>query len=233
MDSNGMSNSGIFIEVGKKQILDELMLTIRQLTDWYVDIFYNFKLEAFILKHQGEYLYDEYLTEFIIRNKIVSPNEYKVHVMHQTNLPRTFSVDYEKTIFRFVETQDKDIADYTIKAYPLFINDLGSTLANRYYFYYKMNYIFNRVVYPNTMHVISVLSNDLVYHIEHNVNEDSIGYMNFIVKHLNLTDISHYDLLYLNNIYPEPNIEWFYNTPILIMILHNLVNSIRRGKTLK
>lgn len=233
MDSNGMSNSGIFIEVGKKQILDELMLTIRQLTDWYVDIFYNFKLEAFILKHQGEYLYDEYLTEFIIRNKIVSPNEYKVHVMHQTNLPRTFSVDYEKTIFRFVETQDRDIADYTIKAYPLFINDLGSTLANRYYFYYKMNYIFNRVVYPNTMHIISVLSNDLVYHIEHNVNEDSIGYMNFIVKHLNLTDINHNDLLYLNNIYPEPTIEWFYNIPILIMILHNLVNSIRRGKTLK
>lgn len=233
MDRNGMSTSGIFVEMGIKNLLNDLMFTIRQLTDWYVDIFYNFKLEAFILKHNGEYLYDEYLTEFIIRNKIVSPNEYKIHVMHQTNIPKTFSVDYEKTIFRFVETQDKDIADYTIKAYPLFINDLGSTLAERYYNYYKMQYIFNRTIYPDTMWIISVLSNDLVYHIEHNVTEPAIGYKNMIVKHLNLTDVGKEDILSLNDVYPEPTIEWFYNTPILIMILHNLVNSIKIGKTLK
>lgn len=233
MDRNGMSNSGIFVEMGIKNLLNDLMLTIRQLTDWYIDIFYNFKLEAFILKHQGEYLYDEYLTEFIIRNKIVSPNEYKIHVMHQTNIPKTFSVDYEKTIFRFVETQDKDIADYTIKAYPLFINDLGSTLSERYYNYFKMQYIFNRTVYPDTMWIISVLSNDLVYHIEHNVTEPAIGYKNMIVKHLNLTDVGREDILSLKDVYPEPTIEWFYNTPILIMILQNLVNSIKIGKTLK
>lgn len=233
MDKNGMSNSGIFVEMGIKNLLNDLMLTIRQLTDWYIDIFYNFKLEAFILKHQGEYLYDEYLTEFIIRNKIVSPNEYKIHVMHQTNIPKTFSVDYEKTIFRFVETQDKDIADYTIKAYPLFINDLGSTLSERYYNYFKMQYIFNRTVYPDTMWIISVLSNDLVYHIEHNVTEPAIGYKNMIVKHLNLTDVGREDILSLKDVYPEPTIEWFYNTPILIMILQNLVNSIKIGKTLK
>ena len=233
MDRNGMSTSGIFVEMGVKNILNDLMLIIRQLTDWYIDIFYNFKLEAFILNHRGEYLYDEYLTEFIIRNKIVSPNEYKIHVMHQTNIPKTFSVDYEKTIFRFIETQDKDIADYTIKAYPLYIDDLGSTLSERYYHYYKMRYIFNRQVYTTQTNIISVLLNELVYHIEHNVYDDSIGYMNIITKHLNLIDISKDDLLYLKDVYPQPTIEWFYNTPILIVILHNLVNSIRIGKTLK
>lgn len=232
--STGVENDyKLIIQSDAFDAAKDLELLMYKILNWYTDLFYNDRLEAFVLKHKNEYLYDEYLTEFIIRNRIISANEIGIHVMHQTNLPKTFSIDYEKTIFRFAETSKGDISEYIVKAYPSYINDLGSTLADRYYDYFRMCYVFDWVVYGNQTPVISVLNTNLIYHIESNTIDDYIGYQNLIIKHLHGEEITIEDLKYLENIDFKQNIEFFYNMPILVLILRKLCNSIINSKTLK
>lgn len=204
---------------------------IYKLRFWYIDLFYNNKLECFLFEHGPNYVYDEYLIEFIIRNNIISPNESGIYINHQTNISKTFSIDYEKTLFRMFEKNRSDIENYILKAGLSFIDDIGSTLSNRYYEYFRMVYMFDGIVFTPHIPVLSILENDLIYHIETHKEKENSSYENIIIKYINKT-LDFKDLDNLDNIQPEYDKEYFYILPILIFILRKLSNSITNNQNI-
>ena len=49
---------------------------IDKLKNYYIDLFYNQRVEAFILEDEYQFIYDPALTEFIIRNKIAQGSNF-------------------------------------------------------------------------------------------------------------------------------------------------------------
>ena len=103
------TNLKAVVELTKYDIakrLDDLSVS---LGNYFRDLFYDKYVQTFIYKWYNEYnMYDPFAIEFIIRNKILSSIDDFIFVNHQTEIPTTFSIDYDKSIFRAFELQSID-----------------------------------------------------------------------------------------------------------------------------
>lgn len=95
------------------------------LKDYYMSLFYDPKIQSFAylysnngtiggsIENQYGYhemmgfnVYDPYLIEFMIRNKIMTGSTNYIFITHQTVMPTTFPIDYDRTIFSSLERKD-------------------------------------------------------------------------------------------------------------------------------
>ncbi|MGL5751434.1 MAG: hypothetical protein ACRCXT_12950, partial [Paraclostridium sp.] len=74
-----------------------------RLKTYYCNLFYNNRVQTFTVNHNGFLIYDPYLIEFIKCNELVRNNDNYIHVDHQTFIPNSFALRYDKTIFKMVE----------------------------------------------------------------------------------------------------------------------------------
>lgn len=95
------------------QKIQDFLTKFDEISDKYLMLFYDEKTNSLV--YQDEYckLYDSYLTEFIIRNKIFqNPHDYKSLVLYNEDKTRKFPLNYEKSIYRSIEKKDKSRLPY-------------------------------------------------------------------------------------------------------------------------
>lgn len=115
--ANVGTNFAVLMEDTAYNIISDLEDTVKALKDYYIQLFYDARVQTFIYSRGqdprlfvtgGTYIhvYDQFLIEFLRRNNILSGASNYIYVAHQLFLPQTFGIDYNNTIFRSIEECD-------------------------------------------------------------------------------------------------------------------------------
>lgn len=223
MINNVGSNYKAVIKSTKYDLIEELERYTVLLKDYYISLFYRQKVQAFIYENNHVInAYDPYLTEFIIRNKILKGSTNYIYVAQQMFLPYTFSVDYDRTIFRAIE--DKDIN----KPFIRYIGNLikvEQKMSLLYAFpedYYYMEYSH---LNPALFSITLFDEVDIIDKIKNKSMTDDVM-VNILIKYFNNEEVTFEDLHSLKNIDYVSTKELFYLIPITIYCLENIIVNI-------
>lgn len=215
------------------KVLDKLAVKLKK---YFNELFYNDKVQTYTYVDLTEWrMYDAYMIEFLIRNEVLSNGEDGyIHVCHQLNTPRTFTIDYDRTIFRAFEEKDIEKLRVAIRRIvPQDINSYGTTFYARYETYFQAKYI----NYTNGYTSIS-MDDDLYYRIMDNnlveVNEgDDPNYTapiwkNIIIRYFYDPDdkitITEEEIKSLDtNMMISDSMHTFYTIPLLIFCLEKAI----------
>ena len=238
--SNMGTNFSCLIEEEDYNNANDIEEITTMLKDYYMSLFYDAKIQSFsynkndvadfasggirtMCKHCfGFKVYDPYLIEFLIRNKILSGATNYIHIQQQMYLPNTFGVDYDRTIFSSIENKDlsRHIGRY---AGNLLLNEQKLSLlyayAQDYYYmeYARINPKFYIIdIFNDPEFAKKIESNTLTSNVLKNV---IIGYFNNtkITKEI-LNEIRHIDYM--------DSMELFYLIPLAIYCLEQQIINI-------
>lgn len=207
--------------------IDHVECILDRLKTYYRDLFYSTRVQTFIFMIDEDRFYDPYMIEFIKKHQLMKNGNDYLYVAHQTVVPATFSLDYDKTFFRLIEHPRK----LNPEKKPLFcsqatlIEEYLSILSTRAEDYYKINYIRENNANPN-MYIIENFKKDLIDRIYDNNKYKDNNYLNIIIKYLNNEKITVEDVYTIEDIDFEKEMSLFYNIPILIYILEANIKSI-------
>lgn len=212
--------------------IDALQETVSTLRDYYISLFFKNRVQTYIFSHHDTFFYDPYMVEFIIRNGILDKGNGAsnyIFIDHQVFLHQTFRIDYDKSIFRYLETQNSNF-DYS-SPYAVLIEDPSSLLTTRMEDYYMIDYKLKLGVVAEP---IDIIDNDLLECITKNRVMDTDSqkeYYNIIGAYFNKKDISKEMIDTIENIEYASSIEVFYTIPMLIYILEkNIIDLLKTDK---
>lgn len=205
--------------------IDKVGDMLDRLRVYYKDLFYSSRVQTFILIHNDTYFYDPYLIEFIKRNDIVNTGDEYLFVTHQTKLQNTFSIDYDKTFFRYTEMPDRNTAPY-IYSQGKYIDDAFSIFECRKELYYKIEYTLEHI--DNGRYTLNNFDARLLINIKDNIKYTSKHelYKNIIIKYFNSEEIDANDISSIEYMQFSADIEFFYNIPIVIFIIENIIQKL-------
>ena len=219
------------IESNQAELIDKIEDNIDTLLNYYMNLFYKNSVQNFILEYQHMYLYDPYLIEFMIRNKLfaLSGNNY-FHVEQAVYIGDTFALEYDHSIFKDIEIKKSNMRLNSV--YPVPVDDPNSLLVDRLESYYKLS---NKVMYKDYDNPINWLDMDLLDRVINNelYDEDSnLYYRNLLILYMNnkefdITDKIMNSIMDLEFNYTK---ELFYMNPILVFILKSYVNKQQEAR---
>ena len=219
------------IESNQAELIDKIEDNIDTLLNYYMNLFYKNSVQNFILEYQHMYLYDPYLIEFMIRNKLfaLSGNNY-FHVEQAVYIGDTFALEYDHSIFKDIEIKKSNMRLNSV--YPVPVDDPNSLLVDRLESYYKLS---NKVMYKDYDNPINWLDMDLLDKVINNelYDEDSnLYYRNLLILYMNnkefdITDKIMNSIMDLEFNYTK---ELFYMIPILVFILKSYVNKQQEAR---
>ena len=219
------------IESNQAELIDKIEDNIDTLLNYYMNLFYKNSVQNFILEYQHMYLYDPYLIEFMIRNKLfaLSGNNY-FHVEQAVYIGDTFALEYDHTIFKDIEIKKSNMRLNSV--YPVPVDDPNSLLVDRLESYYKLS---NKVMYKDYDNPINWLDMDLLDRVINNelYDEDSnLYYRNLLILYMNNKEFDITDKLMDSIMDIEFNYtkELFYMIPILVFILKSYVNKQQEAR---
>ena len=211
--------------------IERLSEVATQLLHYYTDLFFKPSVQTFIYLYTGIFIYDPYLIEFLIRNKIyaVSDNEYYMHIAQAVHKPKTFNVEYEHTIFRDLEKRNPQLR--TNSCYMVPCHDPNSLLMNRMEDYFELSINLKNKPFSSP---INWLNMDLFDRVVNNNPYDSDDpdaplYRNIIIKWMNDKSytVTDEELESLINVSWHPCKDLFYEIPILMFILDDIVTGLQ------
>ena len=88
--------------------IDTLDKMLIQIKNYYISLFYNDSVQTFTYKGQYGNIYDPFMIEFLIRNDILNGSDEYIYVHHELPENRTFSIEYNDSLFRALETKTKE-----------------------------------------------------------------------------------------------------------------------------
>lgn len=206
--------------------IEELEIIVERLIKYYKSLFFNSRVQAFTFYHNGNYFYDPYLVEFLIRNKVLDKDDDFLYITHQTVIPATFSIDYDTTFFRYVEINDRNKFTPKLSSQAKLIDNPLSILSSRLEDYFEIMYNYP----PNTLR--TTLNNfelELYNRIKLNKKYDTMNnnaYLNIMIKYFANEDITRDDINLLDRIDYNSNIHLFYNVPIIIYIINKQIEKL-------
>ena len=227
-----------------------------ELKDYYVSMFYDPKVQSFTYNynpltkewvdmnggnhhlhianmHQvdceqpfGFKVYDPYLIEFLIRNKILSGGSNYIYVTQQMFLPSTFAMDYNKTIFGSLEDKKID-KHYGRSVGNLLYCDQKLSLLYAYpidYYYMTYHNLDARFFY------ISIFDDpDFKNRImDKKYTQDNI-LKDIIIKYFNNEKISKEDLDKLAHTDYKDNKTFYYQIPMVIFCIEQQLQAVLTG----
>ena len=219
------------IESNQAELIDKIEDNIDTLLNYYMNLFYKNSVQNFILEYQHMYLYDPYLIEFMIRNKLfaLSGNNY-FHVEQAVYIGDTFALEYDHSIFKDIEIKKSNMRLNSV--YPVPVDDANSLLVDRLASYYKLS---NKVMYKDYDNPINWLDMDLLDRVINNelYDEDSnLYYRNLLILYMNNKEFDITDKIMNSIMDIEFNYtkELFYMIPILVFILKSYVNKQQEAR---
>lgn len=200
-------------------LIKELEALIENLIVKFNNIFFNSKLQTFIINHDGWRMYDPFMIEFLIRNNVLKFGDEFIYVSHACSTNRTFGMDYMKTFFHCLENPDKDIKCSTVGTADL-IDDPNSLFVTRLEDYYWIRHVDNTPYKTR----IALFDMDVIDHIRNNIYYEmgnNKEYYNLWIGYFNDNeDVIKGDLISLiNNMDYLDNLSCFYALGITIYIL--------------
>lgn len=234
VDVHDGTNHKAVVESKRYQKALRLEQTSTTLKDYFIDLFFNRYVQTFTVQPSINYrIYDPFLIEFLIRNEIlIGAEDDYVSVEHQMNVPVTFSIDYNKSIFRAIENGSKDdLYCSKNKWHPDIIDQLSSIFDTRFEEYYSTHYMDNTDPYLLKSGTIIgyVLSDNLLDHIDTNTLydlEETDSYQNILIQYFN--DVNPMEICYdvLDRIDYGEGIKIFYLIPILIFCIEKSIKKL-------
>lgn len=210
--------------------MDEMDVRLKR---YFKEIFYDTKVQTFIYQYYYESrLYDPYMVEFLIRNKILSQSGQKdyIFVEHKTALPNTFGIDYERSFLHSLELRDVKHLKYSNSIFNAEqIDNIMSIFHRRPEIYFMVreaidsrNDHFNPIV---------SLDRDIVDAIvdEKYYEQDSDREIyNIIIKFFHKREFDDYDFDMINHIDYHSNTALFYLIPMLIYCIETTIKELMR-----
>lgn len=213
------------------EIIEEHTLTLKK---FYKELFYSGRVDTFILRQENKFnMYDPYLIEFMINNKILEGDDEYLYLCHQLSKDSTFSIKYRDTLFYAVENKSIDrllksklsivgnIIDH--RKYPL------STMTQRMEPYFKVDYIKGFQPLSETDALSSpwvsqtpqyvLFGNGLMENIHKRTYSGDMT--DIIVSYFNDDPITDKMLEHISSSNYEHSVALFYNMPIIIFILEH------------
>lgn len=217
--NNVGSNFKAVIQSSKYDLIRELESYTIRLKDYFNMLFFDDRVQTYTFLYNGLFkVYDPYLVEFLIRNKILEGASKYYYASHQMVLPNTFGIEYDKTIFASLE--EKDPNRTTIKFIGNMLEcDQKISLLNAYIDkYYYMEY---RQLHQKFLSV-NILDLDILDRIrECKLGDDILD--NIIIKYYNNKELTFEDLHSLNNVDYNDNITLYYKIPIIIFCIERII----------
>ena len=212
------------------KFIDETCVYLKH---YFVNLFYNPNVQTFIFEDLTEYrIYDQYMLEFLIRNKILDDGEDSyIAVTHIIPVHQTFAIDYDKSFLRVFEQKRVDKLLSSDRNLVIdYINNYGSVFASRFETYYKAKYV-ERYEPPYTTYC---LGDDLIYAItDHTLIEDDgtdeVKYelwKNILVKYFYNEDLTDNEIRSIENLKFEYAKNAYYIIPLLIFCLEKYMLSV-------
>ena len=202
-------------------ILDTILV---QLKNNYIALFYNDAVQTFTYQGNHGKLYDPYMIEFLNRNSILKGSDEYIYVHHEVPVPRTFSINYNESIFRSLETCTKERFS-TIPCHANIIDNQYSLFATVMDSYFEVEYNVNSTGLYN----FSPINSELVSRVKSNEEFDESNensYMNIIIKFMNKSKIDSNILPLLESINFKPIPDLFYCIPMIIYALEISVQKL-------
>lgn len=233
-------------EYNKSKALQEYT---RILKDYFISLFYDPKIQSFsyvydltteykqnnglpqkrfIVNMQeakaphpfGFRVYDPYLIEFMIRNKILSGSSNYFYVSQQMYLPPTFGMDYDKSIFASIENCDIN-KHYGRSVGNLFYCDQQFSLLYQYpedYYYmqyHNLNALFHSISIFDDPGFSTRVINQEYY-------QDKV-FKNLLIKFFNNIPITIEDVKQLDHLDYAQTREFFYGIPFGIYCIERQI----------
>ena len=214
------------LEAAKK--MDKMSVMLK---DYFIDLFYNEKVQTFIYSDLTEYrIYDPYMIEFLRRNKVLANgSDSFIYVDHKIPQVRTFIIDYDKTLFRAFEEADLDklaTCEYTTQ--PMEIKVYGSIFDSRFEPYFQAKYIkppaeaYKGYCVPDQI-MFMIRDGKLIDEDIKNLNFDIPIWINILTKHFTGDIITEEELKSIETFKFNTSIYAFYLIPLLIYCLDEAI----------
>lgn len=226
MENIGKPNYNVVIKQDNYNFIDILDNTLSFLKEYYKTLFYSDRVQCFVYDYGDDYIYDPYCIEFIMKHDLISTTDKYLYICQQITLPKTFSLDYAKSIFRATENCDKRLNRFMITSQCSYIEDLFSVFSVRCEDYFKVNYNALRDINKDT---ITILDTELVDKIQSNEKyeyDKELKYRNVIIKYFNNEIIVKEDIECLESIQFTKSITLFYELILVIYILEYTAKNI-------
>ena len=216
------SNFGCLIESASAAELGDVEKIIEDLQEFYISVFYDAKIQSFSYLRNGQIkVYDPFLLEFIIRNKLLSGADKYLYLSHQVFLPTTFPIDYEKTFFAALE--DKDPTKHYCRCEGNL--ELCTQKLSLLYAYPQDYYVMRYDPVSVNFHLINIFEDpSFMDKIRNNETVDD-PLKAVIIAYFNDTEITMDMLNKFKHIDFMENCELFYEIPVVIYCLTQHLNN--------
>lgn len=211
------------------KLVKELEVLVEELITVFKDIFFDGRLQTFVYNHDGWYMYDPFMIEFLIRNKVLNFGDEYIYIDHATAVNKTFGMDYNRTFFRTLELASQANFEKcpNIIATADLITDPNSLFVTKMENYYAVKYIDNSP-YKTRFNTINM---DVFEHIKNNVKYpcgDAMEVYNLWISYFNndTSFITGKLLDLVRSIDFMDNLNYFYTLAISIFIIERAIMNI-------
>jgi hypothetical protein len=221
------------VETTKYEKAKEMDRVAVKLKQYFNELFYNKKVQTFIFYDLTEWrTYDPYMVEFLIRNKILANgNDSYIHVCHQLETSKTFTIEYDNTFFRAFELKSKEKLSTALKTIlPEEIISYGTTFYGRYETYFSAKYIPNRFsgykgVCIDDQLIYRILDNKLID--DDLTNDHPIPlWENILIKYFNGGEYTENEIKSASDARYKSSMKTFYIMPLLILCLESSIENL-------
>lgn len=206
--------------------MDSLIIDLKL---YYKQVFYNKRVQTFTYKYLENNFYDPYMVEFIRRNNLMDGDGEYIYIQHQTQLDPMFPINYNKTIFSFLEKKDVRYIDgYRHRGAGKLITNKFTIFYNRIEEYYEVYYDYLQDY--EMIKQIPCFRDEFLDHISKGeIFEVRLTFYNVILKYLYDKDITIDDLDNIEKINYENNPTLFYAIPCIIYCLEKSLHKLMKN----
>lgn len=226
------TNQAAFLSEEQINGINKLTALRDLLRSFYYSLFYKRNVQTFVYPYDmgSMLIYDPYLIEFLIRNKVfLSYDENYDYITQATFRSSTFAIEYERTLFRSIEERNNELKLNT--AWPIQICDPNSLLVDRMEEYLELsvqrqNYNFHEPINFLDMHLFDRIVNKKPYD---ETDQSYPHYRNLIINYMagkGADSITEVELESIKNIEYAKNKILYYEIPLLTYVLNAYISEI-------